>query len=68
MDVDSRIDAIHHSDHDEYGNKGKWYCQQGEGWTFWPEGTPEITLGPDALMTINEVSRESLALLKKFLP
>jgi hypothetical protein len=67
MDIDSRIDDLHHSNFDENGRRGKWYCTQGEGWTFWPEGTKEITLGPESLLTIEQVSKEALSILQKYL-
>ena len=63
MNIDSRLDDLHHSDHDENGVKGKWYCGQGEGWTFYPEGTPEITLGNESMLTISEAAKQSLGIL-----
>lgn len=65
MDTDSRLDALHHSNYDEHGRPGKWYCSQGEGWTFIPEGTPEITLGPESLMTSEQAAKSALKILNE---
>ena len=49
------------------GPGGEHYIGQGEGHTFYPEGTPVIILGPESWLTNEEVSNMALSILRRCL-
>ena len=62
MDIDPRLDAVHHSQFNQDGVHGTWYCSQGEGWTFYPSG-PAIEHSVK-VMSIHAITLKTLEILK----